>query len=103
MQDWDQLWEAFHRAREATPSDRAVYLVQLASSNPELVQRLEALLLAEQESGNIFERLVSEEFTLLKEFGNSETESILPDEVLSGRFRIVKQIGRGGMGTVYEA
>lgn len=98
--NWEQLWEVFHQARGTKQPERAAYLEHL---NQDLRSQILELLEADEKSGEMLENIVAQELNLLQESDESEPQLILPDEMLAGRFRIMRQIGKGGMGTVYEA
>ncbi len=99
-QGWEKLWETFHKAREADPSTRAEYLNRIELTDPDLFHKVKELLSADENSGQMLEALVAHEFHLLEE---SQTPGLPSNEVLAGRFRILRELGKGGMGTVYEA
>ena len=74
-----------------SPPDRAVLLQDLADEDPELGAELSSLLAAnEDEATEVDEPLAI-------------PSRLRPDEVLLGRFKILRHIGAGGMGDVYEA
>ena len=62
--DWTQLWETFHRIREADPPVREFYLSTL---NDSLRREILELLNAESDAGQMLEGLVGEEMAQLVE------------------------------------
>lgn len=98
--NWEIVWETFHRLRDSSPSERAILLKSLS---PELSRELQELLAADENSGEALENLVSDELHFLQEPFEPEPPTVASGELLAGRFEIRSQIGKGGMGAVYEA
>lgn len=73
------------------PVDRAEYLDKVCENNPGLRRDIESLLRSHEEAGDYLEQ------PLLALREGKEPPTMLGD------FRIVREIGRGGMGVVYEA
>ena len=101
--NWDKLWEIFHQAREMDPAKRAAFLNELELIDTQLRNEVEELLATESSNDHSFERIVSDELILLEEHGASPSYEITPGTILAGRFRILSELGKGGMGAVYEA
>ncbi|HEY7162633.1 MAG TPA: serine/threonine-protein kinase, partial [Acidobacteriota bacterium] len=102
-QDWKRLWDVFHQAREMNPVERAYFLNHLESIDREFRNEVEDLLAAENGSNHSFEKIVNNELILLDKNKEASVFEIAPDTVLAGRFQILRELGRGGMGTVYAA
>ncbi|MCI0614257.1 protein kinase [bacterium] len=101
--DWEKLWEIFHHARELNPADRIDFLNNLDSADQKFRAAVENLLEAEKINGPSFENIVNDELILLENCEESARYEIKPDMILAERFLIIRELGRGGMGTVYEA
>ena len=88
---WVRVREVLARALEAAPADRPKYLEVACAGDAELRREVETYLAAEGERGHFMESPVFS----LREEGNSRSRV--------GAYRLVREIGRGGMGTVYLA
>lgn len=98
----------FERALETSPRHREVMIEKVRQADEELGRELEALLAAHTDSGEDgtgTDRTHSMDRPVFEFHGPSDREkpSFAKDELLLERFRIVRFIGRGGMGEVYEA
>ena len=103
----------FESALALEPNQRAAFLDQACSHDPELKRTVEALLAEDASAGSLLEHPLFS-FPMPRGTypppGDVSTCSqpmpsgrLLPGQVLLGRFVIVRFIAKGGMGEVYEA
>jgi serine/threonine protein kinase/tetratricopeptide (TPR) repeat protein len=97
---WEQVRQLFDTAVEVDPAKRSAFLDAECGADAELRAEVERLLAAEDASGGFFGGA-----TNVKGFLGAEPERPVFSEhdIVADRFLIVRYIGRGGMGEVYEA
>jgi hypothetical protein len=97
---WDQVQQVFLAVADLPPSEQTALLEEMCGSDPQLRSEVESLLRADTTSESVF---ASEFATAL----NKEAASLLDGSRLEGSrigpYRLIREIGRGGMGSVYLA
>jgi serine/threonine protein kinase/tetratricopeptide (TPR) repeat protein len=101
---WQQVEEIFQAALDRTPEERVRYVCDACADDVDLRRDVESLLLQHESAGNLLEQPL---------YGETELSALAPlvyaeyEDPLIGRrlgaYRIEREIGRGGMGAVYEA
>lgn len=86
----DELFEA---ALERAPGERAEWLRAAAGHEPELLRAVEELLAAHELAGGVLDADVA---AVMRRLEPNDTRRI-------GPYRVVRELGRGGMGVVYLA
>jgi len=95
---WERVKELFEAALERAPSERIAFLEKNAGD--EVIRSEVSRLLAEHDN---LEIVLSTPAFIDPRHPIYSRERLEPDEVWSGRFRIVNFIAAGGMGEVYRA
>ncbi|MEZ5429099.1 MAG: protein kinase [Pyrinomonadaceae bacterium] len=93
QEDWQKIKEAFNRAVEMPESDREEFLAGAFNGQVELRSEVEEMLAAVDDEDDTLE---DGAFNVLTGGGDHAPTQI-------GDYRIIREIGRGGMGAVYEA
>ena len=96
---WQQVKEIFQATVEHSPAERAAYLTQSCAADAELRREVERLLRSDEKASQFIERSVFEVGAEHLRDGWDE----LPEGRRVGRYELVREIGRGGMGAVYLA
>jgi serine/threonine-protein kinase len=100
---WRQIEEIFEQTLDLSPAQRSAFLNQACAGDPRLREEVEALLAADERAGGFLGTPAGEYAADLlgdvavEEEGEAELHGLL------GPYRLVRQIGSGGMGVVYEA
>ncbi len=97
---WLRIQELFHEAIELPPAERSAFLTHACGEDHHLRSELETYLAAYEAKPELIENPV---FSLgLRTLWQSESRPSLEGTEI-GQFRILQQLGEGGMGEVYLA
>jgi TolB-like protein/Tfp pilus assembly protein PilF/tRNA A-37 threonylcarbamoyl transferase component Bud32 len=98
---WQQIEKVFQTVLDfAEGGERERYLAEACAGDAELRGEVERLLVQHERAGS-FISVAAIESGELPEMIDSEDDSMLDRRI--GAYRLIREIGRGGMGAVYEA
>ena len=98
-ESWRRVGELFHHAVALVPGDRTAWALQACSGDDELLRELKSLLESDRQAREGF--LQDQVKAGLVNFYEQDTRRRNPER--AGPYRLVREIGKGGMGTVYLA
>jgi hypothetical protein len=103
---WERIHEVFGRAVELPPADRLPFARSACNDDPDLLRRVEELLGAHAalEAAPPTDPALREELdaTLAAALLDRDSGELAPGDTI-GRYRVLREAGRGGMGVVYLA
>jgi len=97
-QSWSDLTLLIDKLLDTAPEERSALIVKLSAGNPQRHAELEQLLAECESEPALFAQSAAERFAALFD----EEITRFPD-ALSERYRLIRQLGHGGMATVYLA
>jgi eukaryotic-like serine/threonine-protein kinase len=98
--NWDQAQSLFFAAADLPPSERAIFLDDACVDDAELRAEVESLIAADHGSAEVIAGAVGSEAARVLD---SQRGVLQSDHDRLGPWRILRQIGRGGMGAVFLA
>jgi TolB-like protein len=102
---WKRISELFEAALDLPPGERTRWLEQQDLSDPTILPEVEGLLQAHERVDGILDRSVPGVTPTPggpADLDGKQLASLL-DDALGGRYRIVRELGRGGMAVVFLA
>lgn len=99
---WELIKEIFESASKLPPGERSAFLERTCKGDSSLHAEVKSLLSGLEQAESFMVRPAAAAFAAS---GDSPVyiRTFQPDDLVSGRFKIVRFIGEGGMGEVYEA
>jgi tRNA A-37 threonylcarbamoyl transferase component Bud32 len=93
---WQQVNDIFHTALEHDPGSRDAYVRRATAGDPELLREVQTLLTTHLKDPDFLSRPAWE---VAPELAYGDDDSLVGKVI--GSYRVIEEIGRGGMGVVY--
>jgi eukaryotic-like serine/threonine-protein kinase len=96
----DRIESLFAAAVALPPEERGAYLERECSGDPALRDRLAALLMAHDRAGHVIDRPAHGDPDQTAGYAPTSEQ---PGTIIASRYKLLEEIGQGGMGTVWAA
>src|SRR3954454_12379694 len=98
---WKAVEDLFHRALDIPEKERAAFIEANCQGDPDMFREVQSLIDSDSaaSTGSFAAAAVKK---ALVSFHTAETAAIAPGRKV-GHYRLIREIGRGGMGSVYLA
>ena len=97
-EEWDRVQELFNAAVDLPAAQRAAFLVGACGGNDSLRREVESLLASDAQANSFIETPVA---SVPRDLERDPGDA--PIDQQFGAYRVLREIGRGGLGTVYLA